>query len=36
MSFILGILLFVGVAGFLDAKLPWPKPRAASPKGVHR
>jgi hypothetical protein len=36
MSFILGILLFVGVAGLLDAKLPWPKPRATSPKGVHR
>ena len=27
MSFILGILLFAGVAGVLDAKLPWPKPR---------
>jgi hypothetical protein len=25
MSFILGIILFVGVAGWLDAKLPWPR-----------
>jgi hypothetical protein len=30
MSFILGILLFAGVAGVLDAKLPWPRSRAAS------
>lgn len=24
MSFVLGLLLFVVVAGFLDARLPWP------------
>jgi hypothetical protein len=24
MSFILGIVLFVGVIGWLDARLPWP------------
>lgn len=28
MSFILGIVLFVGVLGWLDARLPWPKPSA--------
>jgi hypothetical protein len=31
MSFILGLLLFVVVAGVIDAKLPWPKPRATEP-----
>ena len=25
MSFILGVILFVGVAGWLDAKIPWPR-----------
>ncbi len=25
MAFILGTLLFVVVAGFLDARLPWPR-----------
>jgi hypothetical protein len=24
MSFILGLVLFVGVIGFMDARLPWP------------
>jgi hypothetical protein len=24
MSFFVGVLLFVGVVGWLDAKLPWP------------
>jgi len=28
MSFILGVVLFVGVIGWLDAKLPWPIARA--------
>jgi hypothetical protein len=28
MSFIVGLLLFVVVAGIIDAKLPWPRPRA--------
>jgi hypothetical protein len=27
MSFILGLVLFVVVAGIMDAKLPWPRPR---------
>jgi hypothetical protein len=27
MSFILGLVLFVVVAGIIDAKLPWPRPR---------
>jgi hypothetical protein len=27
MSFIVGLLLFVVVAGIIDAKLPWPWPR---------
>jgi hypothetical protein len=26
MSFLLGLLLFVVVAGIIDAKLPWPRP----------
>ena len=30
MSFILGIVLFVGVIGWLDARLPWPEPRASA------
>jgi hypothetical protein len=29
MSFILGLILFVGVIGFLDSRLPWPSARAA-------
>jgi hypothetical protein len=28
MSFILGLILLVVVAGIIDAKLPWPRPRA--------
>lgn len=28
MSFVLGIVLFVVVLGRLDARLPWPEPRA--------
>jgi len=27
MSFILGLILFVGVVGVLDARLPWPSTR---------
>jgi hypothetical protein len=27
MSFVLGLILFVVVAGIIDAKLPWPRPR---------
>jgi hypothetical protein len=27
MSFILGLILFVVVAGIIDAKLPWPRSR---------
>jgi hypothetical protein len=30
MSFILGLILFVVVAGIIDGKLPWPRPGAAS------
>jgi hypothetical protein len=30
MSFILGLILFVGVIGALDARLPWPTPRGRS------
>jgi hypothetical protein len=26
MSFIVSLILFVGVIGFLDTRLPWPKP----------
>jgi hypothetical protein len=26
-SFILGLLLFVVVAGVIDARLPWPRPQ---------
>lgn len=26
MSFFLGLILFVVVAGIIDAKLPWPRP----------
>jgi hypothetical protein len=31
MSFILGILLFVVVAGWLDARLPWPRATKKAP-----
>lgn len=34
MSFILGTILFAGVIGALDARLPWPKP--ATKKEVAR
>jgi hypothetical protein len=27
MSFFIGLILFVVVAGAIDARLPWPKPR---------
>jgi hypothetical protein len=30
MSFFVGVLLFVGVVGWLDAKLPWPISRGVS------
>lgn len=33
MSFILGLLLFVVVAGIIDARLPWPRPGAARARG---
>jgi hypothetical protein len=26
MSFFVGLILFVGVAGWVDARLPWPRP----------
>jgi hypothetical protein len=36
MSFILGLLLFVVVAGIIDGKLPWPRsgtaPRGQEPR----
>jgi hypothetical protein len=28
MSFVLGVILFVVVIGWLDAQLPWPVPRS--------
>jgi hypothetical protein len=31
-SFILGVILFAGVLGFVDAKLPWPRPRSENDK----
>ena len=31
MSFVLALLLFVVVAGIIDAKLPWPRPREGAP-----
>lgn len=31
MSFIVGILLFVVVAGLLDARLPWPRATKKAP-----
>jgi hypothetical protein len=31
MSFVLGILLFVVIAGRLDARLPWPTAKKKSP-----
>jgi hypothetical protein len=30
MSFVIGCLLFIGVVGRLDARLPWPSPRTRS------
>ena len=27
MSFFVGLILFVVVIGYLEARLPWPKPR---------
>jgi hypothetical protein len=30
MSFILGVLLFVGLVGYLDSRLPWPPAREAT------
>lgn len=27
MAFILGVILFVGLVGWIDAGLPWPSPR---------
>ena len=32
MSFILGLILLVGVVGFLDSRLPWPR---AALRGDH-
>jgi len=32
MQFILGILLFVGVIGVLDAAVPWPRSRERNNK----
>ncbi|HEX7667042.1 MAG TPA: hypothetical protein VF407_21075 [Polyangiaceae bacterium] len=34
MSFVLAIVLFVVVVGRLDARLPWPSPRAAKKEGA--
>jgi hypothetical protein len=31
MSFILGMLLFIVVAGLLDARLPWPRATKKTP-----
>ncbi len=28
MQFILGVILFAGLIGAIDARLPWPSPRA--------
>jgi hypothetical protein len=28
MQFILGVVLFVVVVGFVDSKIPWPRPKA--------
>jgi hypothetical protein len=36
MSFFLGLILFVVVAGVIDAKLPWPRPRATKPGSQRR
>jgi hypothetical protein len=27
-AFLLGIALFIGLCGYLDARLSWPRPRA--------
>ncbi|HUP27926.1 MAG TPA: hypothetical protein VM409_05780 [Chloroflexia bacterium] len=34
MVFIVAVLLFVVVMGFLDGRLPWPKPNDKSPRYV--
>lgn len=28
MSFVLGLVLFIGVLGWLDSRLPWPSARS--------
>jgi hypothetical protein len=30
MPFFVGLLLFVVIVGWLDARLPWPRPRASA------
>jgi hypothetical protein len=27
MSFFVGLILFIGVLGYLDTTIPWPRPR---------
>jgi hypothetical protein len=27
MQFIIALILFIGVAGYADTRLPWPRPR---------
>ena len=34
MSFVVGCILFIVVVGRLDARLPWPSPRAKSKEGA--
>jgi hypothetical protein len=34
MSFVLGLLLFVGLVGALDARVPWPRPAKAKRSAV--
>jgi hypothetical protein len=26
MSFVIGLILFIGLLGYLDSRLPWPRP----------
>jgi hypothetical protein len=34
MVFIVAMILFVGVMGWLDSRLPWPKPNDKTPRYV--
>ena len=31
MAFFVGLVLFIGLCGYLDARLPWPSPRRRQP-----